>query len=84
MLRKFHVVLKPGVKCRLVSLTIYGYFMGFFMGKLRDSVKSHNIPIKKSRNMTILGKGANEWTWRFKMVHQEKRQSFIPNLPALA
>ena len=53
------------------------------MGKLRDSLKSRNFPIKKSLNKTILGKGANKWTWCFKMVHQEKRQPFIPKLSML-
>ena len=49
-------------QCTLASLlTLLGDVTGIFMKK--------KIPIKKSCNMTIQGKEANEWTGFSYMVH---------------
>ena len=55
-------------------LTIYGHFTGFFTGKLWNSLKSCNFPLKNPVIRPHRVSGADEWTGCFNMVHRYYRK----------
>ena len=55
-------------------LTIYGHFTGFFTGKLWNSLKSCNFPLKNPVIRPHRVSGADEWAGCFNIVHRYYRK----------